>query len=112
MTPADRLRPDNRELFERVSARLNVRIPAAIPFEAICAEFDVTEDELVRFVLAYREPRKAKYQSPRFAALAPPLHGTNTKWAEPSDAQRFAAWRRAQQGAAQRIAELGIEPTK
>jgi hypothetical protein len=100
MTKAsDLLRPDNRELFETVRDKLNQRSPV-VPVQFIADELGVTVDELCRWFIAYKEPRKAKaYQSPRFPALPEPKQPIRDPWADSEERRRQAIWKRQHEAA-------------
>ena len=99
MDARDILRPDNRELFETVRTRLNARHPVE-PVQAIADELGVTVDELCRWFVAYKEPRKAKaYQSPRFPALPQPSQPQRDPWVDSEERRRMAIWRKQTEGA-------------
>lgn len=101
MTNADDLlRPDARELFETVRTRLNARDPAE-PIQAIADDLGVTVDQLCRWFIAYKEPRRHKkaYQSPRFPALPEPLGKITDPWADSEARRRQAIWKKQREGA-------------
>jgi hypothetical protein len=99
VSSADLLRPDDRELFERVREQLNRRNPP-VSIQVVADEIGVSVDDLCRWVLAYKEPRKKKaYQSPRFPAIAPPKHRISDPWADDENRRRQAMWRKQHAGA-------------
>lgn len=109
MESSDILRPDNRELFETVKCKLNQRSPV-IPVATIADEIGVTVDELCRWFISYKERKGKAYQSPRFAALAPPRMKTTDQWADTEEDRRMAIWRKQTEGARKaRLAAAGIE---
>jgi hypothetical protein len=96
---SDLLRPDNHELFDAVRKRLNQRDPV-VPIAMIAWDLGVTVDELCKWIMAYKEPRKPKaYQSPRFPAIGAPLVKSAPEWAQGDSTRRFLAWKRAHDGA-------------
>lgn len=103
VNPDDILRPDNRELFETVRHRLERRNPAE-PITAVAADIGVSVDALCRWIIAYREPRKARYQAPRFAPLAPSAKSNSDLWSDDEDRRRRRMWDRARKGAAEAMA--------
>lgn len=72
----------------------------------IAAELGCTPDELCRWIMAYREPRKDKAYVNRDSG---PIFAVGSMAADPgTNARRFSAWRKAQAGAAatRRMLEL------
>lgn len=95
----DLLRPDNHELFDHVRLRILSKDPV-FTMDQIAVEFGVSVDELCRWIMAYKEPRKAKaYQAPRFAPIGQPRKASAPSWVKDDDARRFIAWKRSRDGA-------------
>ena len=93
------LRPDNYELFDEVCARLNQRDPV-IPVAGIAAWVGVTEDELVRWVIAFKDRKpKAPYQNKAFAPLAQSQSTSTPLWSDTDDRRRQRIAQKARDGA-------------
>lgn len=97
---------DNYELFENVRWRLNAREPFE-PIESIAHDIGVSVDDLCRWVISFKEPRRPKYQSPKFAALAPPKVTGSDPWADDEGRRRARFAQKARDGA--RAALLALE---
>lgn len=81
------LRPDNAELWKYLQNRVN-DIPL-VSMAAIAGELGLDVDALVRWILAYKGPKRKPYMRKTEPAMI--AHSA----AEDSNAKRFAAWRRA-----------------
>lgn len=81
------LHPENHALWRYLQQRVN-DIPL-VPMAAIAEELGLDVDALVRWMLAYKGPKRKAYMRKTEPALI--AHSV----AEDSNARRFAAWRRA-----------------
>lgn len=81
------LHPDNHTLWRYLQNRVN-DIPL-VSMEAIAGELGLDVDALVRWMLAYKGPKRKPYMRKTEPAMI--AHSA----AEDSNARRFAAWRRA-----------------
>ena len=89
---------DNHALFDKVRDRLNAR--PIEPIDIIARDIGVTVDDLCRWFIAYKAPRKPKaYQSPNFPAIGQPKVANGPSWTQDDNSRRFLAWKRAKDGA-------------
>lgn len=70
------------------------------PMDQIAAELDVDVNEMLRWIMAYKAPHKPKEYLNRNSVAADAKKPTSDRWSMPAQAQRFASWRKATQGAA------------
>lgn len=87
---------NNHELWKL----LQKRVAAQVPMASIAAELGVPVAALCEWIESYHEPRHvARYQGrarPSLPIDSSPMHG---HWSLPDGARRFAAWRKAHDGA-------------
>ena len=100
------LTPTNHDLMRLVKARID----SGRAMTVIAAEIGVHVDDLCQWILtSYREPRKAKvYHRPEMPAIGY-SNQEAAVWSASEDARRFAAWKKARDGAAEtrRLIEAG-----
>lgn len=91
------LTPTNHDLMRLVEARVD----SGRAMTTIAAEIGVHVDDLCHWILSvYREPRKPKvYHRPSMPAIGFSQQET-ARWSASEDARRFAAWKKARDGAA------------
>jgi hypothetical protein len=100
MKANDLLRPDNHDLYDHVRLMILSKDPI-FTIDQIAGEFAVTPEDLMRWIMAYKEPRgkRQPYQSPRFSAIGQPRVSTGPDWAREENARKFLAWKRQRDGA-------------
>ena len=82
---------------------LGVQCNTTKSLSRIASDLGVDVDELVAWIEAYREPTAPKQPSDaKYGAPIGNVHnGGGAEWSLPKNAQRFAAWRKQQAGAAE-----------
>lgn len=71
------------------------------PMSRIASELGVDVDALCEWIMAYKEPRQQQYQNKGAGPILADHAGDPDPWSLPANAKRFAAWRKAQAGAAE-----------
>jgi hypothetical protein len=94
------LRPDNHDLFDDVSLRLDARNPS-IPIDTIAADIGVTVDALCRWVIGFKEKgaRRSVSQSRDFAPVRPSQGHGGSMWSDDEDRRRQRIIQKARDGA-------------
>lgn len=84
---------DDHERMRLIRARVN----AGKPMSAIAAEIGEDLDDLVKWIMTYKEPKRKPYVN----RSTEPVYVSNEVYRPDTfNSRRFAAWRKAKEGAA------------